>query len=305
MTSTPTAPPAFWQVEVTLPRSALPPLEAALEPLSVAISWIEVDEGQDLWTLQALCVDRPDDAVVLPALALAAAAAGVPEPEPVVIRIEGRDWLAQSAIAFPPLRAGRVYIHGSHHTEPPPVGSWPLRLDAATAFGSGDHESTRGCLLAFDALARQGRARNVLDVGCGSGILGLAAARAWACPVLGLDIDPESVRVARFNVHRNGLGAFVRVVPGVGVSGRLAQERAPYDLIFANILARPLCALAHPLSKCLAPGGRVILAGLLTRQAAQVLSAYRRQGLVLERRLVLGAWTTLVLRHPPRRGTCR
>ncbi|WP_041794466.1 50S ribosomal protein L11 methyltransferase [Pararhodospirillum photometricum] len=295
MTTTPSAAPSFWQVEVTLPRSALPALEAALEPVSVAVSWVEADEARDLWTLQALCAERPDNAVLLPAVALAAATAGIEEPEPVIVRIEARDWLAQSAIAFPPLRVGRVYIHGSHHEEAPPVGSWPLRLDAATAFGSGDHESTKGCLQAFNALARRGRKRNVLDVGCGSGILGLAAARGWAVPVLGVDIDPESVRVARYNTRRNGLRAFLRVEPGVGVGGRLVQARAPYDLIFANILARPLCALAAPLARLLEPGGHVVLAGLLTRQAAQVLSAYRRQGLHLEQRLVLGAWTTLVL----------
>ncbi len=296
MTTTPTAPPAFWQVEITVPAAAVAGLEAALEPVSEALLCFETNEEKGLWTVQALCEERPAPSVLQPALALIAASLGIDEPEPVVIRLEGRDWLRENLVTFPPIRVGRFFIHGSHHTAPPPSGSFPLQVDAATAFGSGDHDSTRGCLMALDMLDRRGGASRVLDMGCGSGILSLAAARAWPCSVLAVDIDPESVRVAKANARLNGLAHRITAMPGNGPRGREVREDAPYDLICANILARPLAAMAKPLASLLAPGGTVVLAGLLERQERAVLSAYRTQGLTLLKRLRLNPWTTLVLR---------
>lgn len=300
----PDAPPAFWQIEVTVPQAAVAPLEAALEDQCSALLCFEVDAEAGLWRVQGLCSDKPDTARLGPALALAAAAVGVEEPEPIVVRLESRDWLSETAAAFPPLAIGRFFVHGSHHQDGTPPGTHPLLVDAATAFGSGDHGSTRGCLMALDARLRRHprRLRRVLDVGCGSGILSLAAARALRTPVTAVDIDPESVRVTRFNARRNGLAAWVRAWPGAGVSGRPARGGAPYDLIFANILARPLTRLARGIAPLLAPGGTLILAGLLRRQEAQVLGAYRMQGLVLAGRLRLGPWSTLILRRRTRGG---
>ncbi|MCF8480565.1 MAG: 50S ribosomal protein L11 methyltransferase [Rhodospirillum sp.] len=295
MSSTPSAPPAFWQVDVTLSKAALDPLEAALEGMSVALMSTEVDEAKGLWRLQALCEDKPDMAVLSAALSLAAAATRTEEAKASVTRLEGRDWLRENLVAFPPIQVGRFFVHGSHHADPHPVGCWPLLVDAATAFGSGDHNSTRGCLMAMDALTRKRRFANVLDMGCGSGILSLAAARAWACPVLGVDIDQESVRVSRLNARINGLSSHIRAIPGNGAKGREVLERGPYDLILANILARPLRSLAKPLASLLASGGIVVLAGLLDRQERMVLDAYATQGLRLIRRIHLEPWSTLVL----------
>jgi ribosomal protein L11 methyltransferase len=295
MISTPSAPPAFWQVEVTVPRAAVEPLEAAWDDMSVALTCFEVDESKDLWKLEALCEDKPDPATLSATLSLVAAAIRSEELQVTVIRLEGRDWLRENLVDFPPIGVGRFFVHGSHHASQPPVGSWPLVVDAATAFGSGDHSSTRGCLMAIGDLAKRRRFSNVLDMGCGSGILSLAAARAWACPVLGVDIDRESVRVARFNARINGLSRFVHAIPGNGAVGRGVLESGPYDLILANILARPLRRLAKPLASMLAPGGVVVLAGLLDRQERMVLDAYSAQGLRLIRRIHLEPWSTLVL----------
>ena len=171
-------------------------------------------------------------------------------------------------------------------------------LDAGVAFGSGEHGSTRGCLRALEGLAHR-RPRRILDLGTGSGILAMAAARLLHRPVLAVDIEPWSVRVAGQNAELNRLGRLVRARLGNGWAARPVRRAAPYDLVFANILARPLCAMARDLARNLAPGGRAVLAGLLDAQVPLVLAAHRRQGLLLERRLAEGRWVTLVVRQPP------
>jgi ribosomal protein L11 methyltransferase len=167
-------------------------------------------------------------------------------------------------------------------------------LDAATAFGTGEHPSTRGCLLALDDLARRRRFRRPLDVGTGSGVLAIAAAKRLHRRVVAGDIDPEAVRVARHHVRRNGLAGTVRVVRSAGYRSR-GLRRADYDLVLANILARPLALLARDLKRALAPGGVAVLAGLLRRQEAQVLAAHRAQRLMLARRIVIDGWSTLIV----------
>lgn len=180
MPSTPGAPPSFWQVEITVPEVVVAPLEGALDEISVALLCFEVDEAHHIWKIQALCEDKPDPAFLAATLALVSTVAGIEEPSFEVIRLEGRDWLRENLITFPPISVGRFFVHGSHHKAKLPAGRWPLTVDAATAFGSGDHDSTRGCLTAINLLAKRHRYRNILDMGCGSGILSLAAARAFA-----------------------------------------------------------------------------------------------------------------------------
>jgi len=204
------------------------------------------------------------------------------------------DWLEETKRAFPPLWVGRFLVHGSHWQRPVRDGAIALEIDAASAFGTGEHPSTSGCLLALDGLARRRRFRAPLDIGTGSGILAIAAARRLARRVRASDIDAESVRVARHHVRRNGLAATVRVECAPGFRSRSLKGRH-YDLIFANILARPLAQMARDLSRAIAPGGIVILSGLLTRQEAYVLAAYRRCGLRLVRRITIGEWSTLIL----------
>jgi ribosomal protein L11 methyltransferase len=170
-----------------------------------------------------------------------------------------------------------------------------LTLDAGLAFGSGEHGSTRGCLRALEVVARR-HPRRILDLGTGSGILAMAAAMLLRRPVLATDIEPWSVRVAGQNARANGMGRLVRPVLANGWRGRSVQTHAPYDLVLANILARPLCRMAKDAALGLVPGGTVILAGLLASQARMVLAAHRRQGQRLEATWHEGAWTTLVLR---------
>ena len=174
------------------------------------------------------------------ALAREAAVFGAPAPAPRFRRLRPRDWLAENARAFPPIQAGRYYIHGSHEVAPLPWQSLAIVIDAGNAFGTGEHPSTRGCLLALDALARRRRFRATLDMGCGAGLLAIAMAKTWRRPVVACDIDPIAADVARANAEANGVGGRVRTGQGDGYRAALVRRGAPYDLIVANILARPL-----------------------------------------------------------------
>lgn len=290
----------IWHIQTIVPRFAIPAFEAALQEHCAAVLEFEVeDDDRDdaLWRLDGYGEGEPDRAGVAASMALAAAVAGVPEPEVSIAREPQRNWLAENLQAFPPIRAGRYFIHGSHYEDRPPVGTVPLLVDAATAFGSGEHQSTYGCLLALEDLVRRRRFRNVLDMGCGTGILGIAAGKTCQCPVTAVDIDAEAVRVTDFNARRNGAEHLLTGFAGNGFELGEVARRGPYDLIFANILARPLVRMAKDVAASLDRGGKVILAGLLRRQEPMVLNAYRLQGLVLERRYALDPWATLVLKR--------
>jgi ribosomal protein L11 methyltransferase len=266
---------------------------ALLDDLAGALSAFEIVEQE--WRVEAY----PPSSVLSPALvaelALAAAAAGGTLVEIGEGQLPDRDWLAENQLAFPPLRVGRFFIYGSHHRGRVPAGAIGIMLDAATAFGTGEHPSTRGCLMALDRLARRHRFRRPLDVGTGTGILAVAAAKLLHRRVLASDIDRGAVRVARHNVARNGVAGLVRVRGADGYRDR-AIRKLPYDLILSNILARPLALLARDLARTLMPGGRAVLSGLLRRQEPIVLAPHRGCGIVLERRLVIDGWSTLVLR---------
>jgi ribosomal protein L11 methyltransferase len=272
---------------------------AALDDLAGAVAAFELDAGEGggavLWRIEAY----PRAALLDPALevrlALAAAVSGGRLAHIVEERLPERDWLAENRRAFPPQRIGRFFIHGSHWRGPAPASAIAIEIDAATAFGTGEHASTRGCLLALEGLARRRRFRRPLDIGTGSGILAIAAAKRLHRRIIAGDIDPEAVRVARHHARRNGLTGQVRVVAAAGYRSRVLR-RSDYDLILANILARPLALMARDLKRAIAPGGIAVLAGLLRRQEALVLAAHRAQGLSLERRLVIEGWSTLVLR---------
>jgi ribosomal protein L11 methyltransferase len=205
------------------------------------------------------------------------------------------DWVAASDAAFPPFNVGRFYIRGSHESGAIPPGMIGLCIDAATAFGSGEHATTEGCLLAIDDLAKRNRFKRPLDMGCGTGILAFAIARRMGQRVVAADIDPESVRVARANTKINGLNGRVRTLLSDGYANPAVSAGGSYDLIVANILARPLCEMAGDLARHLAPNGTAVLSGLLNRQEAQVLAAHRARGLRLTARIRVGVWPTLIL----------
>jgi ribosomal protein L11 methyltransferase len=259
-----------------------------------SVSAFETREGEPAeWLVETYAAHSLADAALAVRLELVAAAAGGAVLEFRGDLVPERDWLAENRRAFPPQRIGCFLIHGSHWREKPPAGAIAVEIDAASAFGTGEHPSTRGCLIALDRLTRRHRFRHPRDIGTGSGILAIAAAKLLRRRVLASDIDPESVRVARHHARRNGIARWVRVERKTGAAGR----GAGYDLIFANILARPLALMAHDLARSLEPGGRAILSGLLRRQEASVLAAYRPHGLALDFRIPIEGWVTLVLRR--------
>jgi ribosomal protein L11 methyltransferase len=289
------SPPA-WRTFLHAPTAeAAEVFGRAIAPRGASLAVFE-DEAAGGWLVEAVARARPDAGALGVAAALVARALGLPEPSVGIEPIPATDWLAATREAFPPIRAGRFTIHGTHTRGRAPAGTIPLAIDAATAFGSGEHPTTRGCLLALGRLARGRRPARVLDLGCGSGILALAMARLWHCRTVASDIDPEAVRVARHNARVNGLGGLAIVV-GDGPAAPAVAARAPYDVVAANILAGPLARMAPALARVLAPGGRVVLSGLLLVQERRVLAAMGASGLALEGRVVVGAWPTLVVRR--------
>jgi ribosomal protein L11 methyltransferase len=266
---------------------------ALLDELAGAVSAFETAPQE--WRIEAY----PRLPILTPALSARLALAAAAEQGTLVEIGEGklpaRDWLAENQLAFPPLRIGRFFIRGSHHRGRVPAGTIEIMLDAATAFGTGEHPSTRGCLIAFEGLAKRRRFRRPLDIGTGTGILTIAAAKLLRRRVLASDIDRGAVRVARHNMARNGVASLVRVRQASGYRDR-AIGKSRYDLILSNILARPLALMARDLARTMMPGGRAVLSGLLRRQEPIVLAPHRGCRIVLERRVVIGGWSTLVLR---------
>ena len=267
---------------------------ALLDEAAGAVSAFETSEADALWRVEAYPRVPVLDAALEVRLRLAAAASGGRLINIAEERLPERDWLLENRRAFPPVRIGRFFIHGSHWQGRPPPGAIAIEIDAATAFGTGEHPSTAGVLLALDLLARHRRFRHPLDIGTGSGILAIAAAKLWQHRVLASDIDCASVRVAAHHVRRNGVAFRVRLVCAPGYRSR-AVRGGRYDLIVANILARPLALMARDLAGAMMPGGVAVLSGLLRRQEAQVVAAHRAQGLALARRLVIDGWSTLIM----------
>jgi ribosomal protein L11 methyltransferase len=278
-----------------LPEDAVPAFEAALQTVCATVGLFR-DEATDTWRVEGVREAGAGDDELAGALALASAAAGTAAPALHAAPVEAEGWLARTAESFPEQPIGRRFlVRPTHLPDPRTHGRIVLRLDAGLAFGSGEHASTRGCLLALERIAHR-RPRRILDLGTGSGILALAAAKLLRRPVLATDIEPWSVRVAAENARLNAEQRLVSARLADGWRHR-AVRAGRYDLVFANILARPLCAMARDLAARLAPGGTAILAGLLGTQARMVLAAHRRRGLLLEARHDVGPWTTLVLRR--------
>lgn len=284
-----------YKIEMLVRRAQVEAIGAALDDMTIAIAAFETVPG-GLWRIEAYTGEEPERAVVRVALDAALGARGESVPPFDIAPLPSVDWLAENRRSFPALRIGRFRIHGSHITDPPPIGSIDIKLDAATAFGSGEHATTRGCLVAIDRAARRKPVR-LLDVGCGSGILSIAMAKRLRRPVLASDLDAEAVRVAAENARHNRVAGSIQVVRAAGYRHRLIRHRRPYDLVAANILARPLCMLARDLSRHLAPDGRAILSGLLAHQEPMVLAAHRQSRLVLDRHWRSDGWSALTLRR--------
>lgn len=268
-------------------------LAAAMEdfdPEPTGVGCFEVEDGSGLYEVGAYFDAAPDDiALTLMAAAYGAAAF-------IVSEVPETDWVAHVKRNLQPVVAGRFFVYGSHDAGRVPENCVPLLIEAAMAFGTGHHATTMGCLLALDRLDREGlRARNVADIGCGTAVLAMAAAAIWPDPVIASDIDPVAVEVARANVEANGLGGRVSCVEAAGFGHPALAARAPYDLVFANILKGPLIALAPEMARAVAPGGVAILSGILETQADEVVATYAGAGFSVRSRDEHGDWTTLVL----------
>ena len=285
-------------VSIDVPEAAVAAYEAALQSVCGTVG-LFVDEATGLWRVEGVKAEGADEAALSAGLILAAAVSGVAAPlTRVGVAAEG--WLARTAAAFPEQAVGRRFAVRGTHLPPGRTGRrLTLRIDAGVAFGSGEHGSTRGCLRALEFVARRRARPGILDLGTGSGVLAMAAAMLLRRAVLATDIDPWSVRTARDNVRLNRLGAQVRCVRAEGWRSRTITRAAPFGLVFANILARPLCAMAGDLAAHLAPGGIAILSGLLGSQLRLVLAAHRSRGLRPVRVLREGAWATLIVQAAP------
>lgn len=247
--------------------------------------------GPGLWRVIAY-FPAPPDTGRLDALAREI---GVTGPGWQIAALPDADWVAIGQAALPPVRVGRFLVHGAHARAARRANDIAIEIEAAEAFGTGHHGTTAGCLAAMAELGRARRFRNVLDLGTGSGVLAIAAARLWRASVLASDIDPRAVAIAAANARANGVGAYVRAITAAGFRHPAFRRQMPFDLIVANILAGPLTELAPTLARHLAAGGTTILSGLLPDQRRQVLAAYSKQGFRLDRASVREGWLTLTL----------
>ncbi|MEO1329429.1 MAG: 50S ribosomal protein L11 methyltransferase [Pseudomonadota bacterium] len=285
--------PTFTALTTAPARGAAEALAEAVEALEpTGVGCFEIEDGSGLWEVNAYFLEAPDEI----ALDLLAAANGARAFR--VSRVEDRDWVAQVQRELSPVRAGRVTVHGAHDRHRVPENRIGVEIEAAMAFGTGHHATTEGCLLALERLVRRGfRPRRVADIGCGTGVLAIAAARLLKAPVAATDLDAVAAATARVNSARNGGRPRVRVREAGGFRHPDLRRPGAVDLALMNILARPLRRLAPDAARAVAPGGRVILSGLLLRQVQEVEASYRAAGFAPEHRLRLRGWATLTLRR--------
>jgi ribosomal protein L11 methyltransferase len=269
--------------------AAVSAIDAEAELEGATYAFIEEDEARGVWRLDAYPISDTEGNR-LSGLLLARSDLTVQQVE-----LADADWIALSLSGLPPVRAGRFFVHGAHDAGLVPRGTVALRIEAGAAFGTGHHGTTVGCLRALDALLKSRRFAKVLDVGTGTGVLAIAAARAGSRRVVGTDIDGASVRIAAENARLNR--AHARFVRATGLDHGQVRNAGPYDLVLANILARPLIDLAGDIAGALRPNGVVVLSGLLRSQARGVRAAYVARGFRTLSRIDIDAWTTLVMRR--------
>ena len=273
--------------------------DAFAESLVVEVVTSSFEEPDGSWSLALHFRERPEEAL---ARALIARVAGPAAAEALAFEtLAPTDWVTKGLDGLTPVEAGRFVVHGKHHRMRVPANLIAIEIEAALAFGTGHHGTTRGCLIALDRILKARRPRSILDIGTGTGVLAIAAAKALRRPVLASDIDAPAVRIARENARINRVGAFVEVIDAAGLGKDRFRRHTRFALILANILLSPLQRLATPMAQLAAPGAYVVLSGLLSAQAGTALASYRARGFVLADRVSLGGWTTLVLTRPSRR----
>jgi ribosomal protein L11 methyltransferase len=281
--------PPLWKAQVTLSKSSAVDVAAAFELTGPQAVLIAEEPFTDEATVEALYPAMPDGDLLSRLAGRAVHIALLPDT----------DWIKLSQEGLPPVRAGRFFVYGAHDRGQIPGGVIPIRIEAGLAFGTGHHETTALCLTALSYLAKRRRYTNVLDLGCGTGLLAIGAAMLWRRPVIASDIDPVAVEVTRANAQANNEGNLVHAIIADGLASPALAGRAPYDLILANILAEPLTRLAPNIVQSLARGGTLLLSGLLRWQENLVLSFYRAHGLVLRHLRRDGPWSALLLERPP------
>ncbi|MGM4967630.1 50S ribosomal protein L11 methyltransferase [Tardiphaga sp. 1201_B9_N1_1] len=268
-------------------------LTESFEEGQAAIAAFESPEGR--WDVTVHFADPPDETSIRDLVSLASddtVAASI-----VFDSIEAKDWVKESLKGLVPVRAGRFIVHGQHDRDQVRPNQLGIEIEAALAFGTGHHGTTRGCLIYLDYVLRAKAPKRMLDLGTGTGVLAIAAAKATKRRVLATDIDPMSVKVARENMRLNGVGNLVDTVCATGFSSPAFGDRAPFDLILANILANPLRAMSTDMSRHLTRNGMVILSGLLPHQAMSVIAAYRARGLVLRKHQIIEGWSSLLMQR--------
>lgn len=299
-----------WEIVLELPGPEhVQTFEDALSVFADTVASFEI-EGTTRWRVSGYSEDEPDAEMVRARVADVAGEAGIPVPAVSVARSRDIDWVAEVERTLAPIHVPPFYVYGSHVTEPPPAGAIPIRIDAGLAFGTGNHETTRGCLAAIERLygdfGGSGSVKagavlpppaRILDVGTGSGILAIAAAKRFAREITASDIDPIAVDVARTNAEINGVAEFVQPFACPGLDDPEIEAAGPFDLIFANIVANPLIEIAPDLSAALAQtdNARAVLSGILDIQKDDVTAAYAVFGLTVVDALPMREWVTLVL----------
>ena len=295
MTDIPFEAGEIWQISFELAdRTGVEAFEAVLEDVVTGVSSFEI-VGTPGWRITVYTAGEPDHADILARLGTAAATSNVAMPDIDVSPVEAREWVAEAERALAPIEVGPFYVYGSHVTDAPPNGAIPIRIDAGQAFGTGNHETTKGCLQAIEAICQRQEPANPLDVGTGSGILAIALAKRLDIRVTASDNDAIAVDVASENAELNGVGGLVDFHLADGLDLAAIQAKAPYDLIVANIVANPLIAMSDAIGSALADSGQVVLSGILLDQSEDVVAAYQASGLGLLSRDEIGDWVTLTL----------
>lgn len=288
----------LWKASFTTSPNYADALSSAVEEAQAVSLYAPPRTGKA--QIEAIYSSPPDLQALTARLTILAALQGIKTPQISLTEVPNLDWLQKVSEDFPPLPLSRWTIYGASHRQAITKPRYALQIDATSAFGTGEHPTTQGCLLLLHQLLKRRNVQRILDMGCGSGILAMAGLKARAATAVGVDMDKESVSIARHNARANGLQKRLRIDWSHGYRARSVKHGAPYDLIMSNIFAVPLSHMAKDLRLHLQPGGDIILAGLLHVQANRVLSAHRRQKIYLKKRVRLGEWSILALKRPLR-----
>ena len=262
-----------------------------LTPEPIGVGVFELEDGSGLWEVGAYFSEKPDD------ISLALLAAVFQAEEFKISELPQIDWVSKVQRSLKPVVAGRFFVYGSHDSDKVPPDCEPLLIEASMAFGTGHHGTTKGCLLALEQLITVGfKAKNVIDVGCGTAVLAMAAARIFSANVIASDIDSVAHSVAKMNIIANGLDRNIQCFEASGFAHEQIKTKNPFDLIFANILLAPLLAIATDISKYALSGGYVVLSGILSEQAELVVNKYTGVGFSLSNQIEIGEWVTIIFR---------